>query len=259
MSFVEEAIWILSDEHALDLEGGVDHPKKVEGPCRIASGIETTFVSAFCDYIRTSINLEIPFHKYFYIPSRPAESLVGYDLSIGRYETQRRIRTMHKVVYETWCDQEWEWSLANRRPRPTSDYSHFITLLRQYKNHPNLIPYLVLHVCYCIHDYRRMGKEYEGWQIPPFSSILRTVIISLPNLCEQLEGWEQAINQDGFRISIRKQVLEKDDNETIHEYLIRISQKNNYSVIIQPGDLLLDDCILTFDEFCEEIIDQENG
>ena len=261
MSFVEEAIRILSNNHALDLEDGVDHPKKVRGHCRLASGIETTFVSAFCDNLRASINPHIPFNQFFYIPSRPAESLVGYDLSIGDYRTQARARTMHKVVYETWCDKDWGWSLGyelNNRNEPRGDYSHIITLLQNYQNHPDLVPYLVLHVCYCIHDYRRMGIGYADFQLPSFDSLLRTVVISLPALFVQVDDWNRISDQEDFRFTIRKQSPVREENESPQDYLDRLSQKDQFTVEIQPGNSQLENCILTLDEFCAEISHLEN-
>jgi len=191
------------------------------------------------------------------MPSRRAESKVGYDISIGCYNSNCRIRTMHKLVYRRWCDEEWTWCLSKfyRPDQISGDYRHLETLLENYKGHdhyPRLIPYLVLNVCYCIHDYRRMGANYKDWQIPPFDSLLRTIIVDLSAIC-QMDNWQNALQCPDFELVVSKCAPRQKKSESVQEYLRRISKKELFEIRIEPNGAQLKDCVLTFDELCCEI------
>jgi hypothetical protein len=266
MSLVEDAIDNLSEGHRL--ARGVDFPKvRGRNDCRLASGMETTLCALFCNYVKQHLDTKLEagdgipspeYHEFFYFPSRTAEGEVGYDISIGRYQRQSRIRTMHKVLYASdyWCDKEWEWSVCysvNRNGRSSGDYRHLISLLRSHRRHPLLHPYLVLHMCHCIHDYRRMGLPYKDWQIPSFDNLLRTVVVDLPEIFEGLGDWREALHRPNFRFTLTKNVVPREDHEPVGEYLSRIAEKELFEVRIEPGDIQHIGCVLTLDELCDRI------
>lgn len=255
MSVISETIRILTDRHSLNQV--TDFPK-VRGGCRLASGVETTFMALFCSHIMRVLDWPPAlFHEHFYIPSRPAEGRVGYDLSIGNYTTENRVRTMHKVLSNgIWCDQPWAWSIsatfdANRTPQ--GDYRHLRTLLRAFDEFNQLPPYLVLNVCYCIHDYRRMGTTYEDWQIPPFTSLLRTVILPIYRIAEQVRDWQEVLHDPNFNLTITKQAPQKREKEPTNDFLQRIAARDLFEVRVEPADIVLKDAILSFNDFCIEL------
>jgi hypothetical protein len=257
VSLVEQAVANLSEGHSL---GSVDIPKRRAGTsCRLESGIETAFVAVFCNYIWQSLAANgdgPPFHEFFYIPSTRAEKKVGYDLSIGDFGSDRRIRTMHKLVYRRWCDQKWQWSVSaafDRDHRPYRTYGHMRTLFQACDALHAVEPYLVLHVCHCIHDYRRMGTGFEGYRIPSFDNLLRTVIVSLCAVPEQIPGWENTIRSPDFRLTVRKHAPAQLGAEPSREFLARVAAKDQFETTVEPGNLTLSDCILTLDEFCDRI------
>jgi hypothetical protein len=260
VSLVSQAINKLSQGHSL--ARGIDFAK-VSGDCGLASGTETTFVAMFCSYIKQylttrSIGTSPEFHEFFYIPSRPAESKVGYDLSIGWHHSDQRIRTMHKVLYARypWCDEAWEWTLTpsfDAEGHPSEDYGHLLTLLDVHEQYPALVPYLVLNVCHCIHDYRSMGAIYNEWQLPPFSSLLRTIVVNLTAVCRDLPDWRVMLQDPGFRFVVVKQAPRQEEGEPAQEYLHRIGEKRLFSVRVEPCDRELNNAVLTLDDLCQRI------
>jgi len=257
VSLVAEAVADLSEDHSLE---AVDIAKTQSGRrCRLESGVETAFVAVFCNYIWQHLatsGAEPPFHEFFYIPSRRAEKKVGYDLSIGHFSSDDRIRTMHKLVYRRWCDQKWQWSVSaafDTDGRPYRTYGHMGTLLQVYAAGDTLEPYLVLHVCYCIHDYRRMGVAYEGYRIPSLDSLLRTVIISLHAVSGQIPGWQDIVESPDFKLMVRKAAPERSDYETSGQYLARIATKDQFEITVEPGNIHLSDCVLTLHQLCDRI------
>ncbi len=259
MGLVCEAIDTLSESHSL--AAGIDFPKTGRCRCKLASGVEATFVAVLCDHVMHHLaarGIEQPFHEFFYIPSRRAEGKVGYDLSIGCYNSNSRIRTMHKLIYPRWCDEKWTWSLSKfyRSDCLSNDHRHLETLLKNYENYntyPRLAPYLVLNVCYCIHDYRRMGATHNGWQIPSFDSLLRTVIVDLAAICRRVPNWRNVLQYPDFGLVVTKQAPRQEEDELAQEYLCRIGKKEMYEVRVDPDGTQLEGCVLTLEELCLEV------
>ena len=257
MSLVAEAVADLSEDHSLE---AVDIAKTQSGRrCRLESGVETAFVAVFCNYIWQHLatsGAEPAFHEFFYSPSRRAEKKVGYDLSIGHFGSEHRIRTMHKLVYHRWCDEKWRWSVSaalDENGQPYRTHGHVSTMLQTYERHRTLEPYLVLHVCHCIHDYRRMGAICEGYRIPSLDSLLRTVIIPLHAVSGQIPGWQDIAESPDFKLMVRKAAPERLDGEPPRDYLARIAAKDQFEITVEPGNIPLSDCILTLDELCARI------
>ena len=68
----------------------------------------------------------------------------------------------------------------------------------------SFFPFLVIHVCYCVHDYRRMGFVGSNkHSIPSFDSPLRTIIIDLAALHDALDG-VMALKWKKFLKAIKK-------------------------------------------------------
>lgn len=254
MSYLRGAINTLSEGHDLDVERGIDHPKKVQGDCHLSSGIEATFVSAFANFLYSHSSLDLHYHQFVYIPNTVAEGLVGYDLSIGNYNDSFRIRTMHKVLNKTWCDQNWDWSFGNPNDgyNNPEDFSHFKALLHNSEEFEDIHSFLVIHVCYCIHEYRRMGENYEGLIVPELNSLLRTVIISLDVINKRVDNLSNLIDDGGFELSVNKNITQKDDDENKTDYIVRLSEKSTIDVCIQPGDGIIEGSLLSLDELVEK-------
>jgi hypothetical protein len=257
VSLVEEAVADLSNDHWLET---VDIQEKRRGrPCRLESGLEASLVAGLCNYIWQHLatnGAEPPFNQFFYIPSTRAEKKVGYDLSIGHYPSEFRIRTMHKVLLSNWCDETWEWlvsSSVNARDRHSPDYRHLTTLLRSYSDNPNLVPILVVNVCYCLHEYRRMGATYEGYRIPSIDSLLRTAIIPLFAVPGQIPGWQDIVESPDFKLTVSKAAPGRLDGEMAGEYLARIAAKDQFEITVEPCNIHLSGCVLTLDELCDRI------
>ena len=79
---------------------------------------------------------------------------------------------MHKLLTGKWCDGYWKWCCEDE------DVLHMALLMGAHQVHGVLPPFLVIHVCFCVHDYRRMGTTAPNkCLIPGFDSPLRTIIV----------------------------------------------------------------------------------
>jgi hypothetical protein len=263
-TLVQEAIESpgMSNDHRVDEETGITLKRTPSRECKVATGEEPFFIAMFCDYIKEYLarkGEEPPYSEFFYMPSRKTEGRLGCDMSIGLYETEFRVRTMHKMLlYEYgWCDQAWHWQIKrtlNEEDHPCGDYAHLLTLLRAYDQHPEHInPYLVLHHYYCVHDYRRLDAEYAGWRIPGFKSLLRTIIVDLSAICKQVKDWEVVVNNATFRLVVHKAAPPRDKGESVTKYLKRLSKPKQYKVTIEPASVALEEAVLRLDTFCRKV------
>jgi hypothetical protein len=256
MTLIQNAVDQLSNHH--EIVRWVDSNEKLEhtpNRCLLSTGIEYSFVGIFCQNIlqRFEGNNPINFNDVFYIPNLKAEAVTGYDLSIGHYLQNNRIRTMHKVINRRYCDQSWVYSIKNIRR--SGDYAHFSRLILIHNSAQNegisIYPYLVLNVCNCIHDYRRMGCLYQETHvtIPPFNSTLRTIIIDLPMLNQRLRQSGIEFQSDEFEMSISRNPSNKRQDEITADYLSRISNEAN--LVINACRHIIDSeaISLSFDEF----------
>lgn len=124
--FLEEIISNLTNNHSLDPI--TDHCKAL-GTCKLRTGHEVTFVSLIANYIFEGLKAQsedqIEYHEWVYMPSRRAEAKVGYDLSIGYYDTHMRVRSAHKLLL-SWCDNRRSWTV-----NPNSvDHRHLVRLFQ---------------------------------------------------------------------------------------------------------------------------------
>ena len=235
------------------------------GDCALSSGIEYSYVGTFCEEVlrRLPQNNLPDYHQFFFIPNLKAEAKVGYDLSIGDFRLRNRIRTMHKVINEKYCDQSWTFSFKysiNRDNEFIGDYGHFISLVSRNNfdfEEPavNTFPYLIINICFCIHDYRRMGIVYPPSQItiPSFDSLLRTIIIDLRALREQATRQHIDIFSPDFSLKIFRRPERRIHEETSQVYLNRISNKTNINIECSGVDILTNNIILSVGEFFDQI------
>lgn len=197
MATLGDVLSKLTGNHALDPI--MDAPRVNSQDCKLKSGEESLFVTFFCHELQQRLvgaGVVKPFHHLFYCPSRKTEWRLGFDLSIGRNKTEGvaspRYRTMHKLVTGRCCDGRWTCSLKD------DDALHMAVLMAAQQGIcDRLWPYLVIHVCLCVHDYRRMGCEADKEQvIPSFRSPLRTIIVDLRKVREK---WIHQLSQDQWR------------------------------------------------------------
>jgi hypothetical protein len=263
MSILQEVIGAMSENH--NLMPGIDFEKKREqnGICSLSSGIEYSFVNLFCQEIFRRLPQEnLPsYHQVFYVPNLQAEARVGYDLSIGHFHQNFRIRTMHKVINERYCDQDWSFRFhysRNANGEYSGDYGHFIKLtgndvqVEPEEPNVNVFPFMVLNICFCIHDYRRMGLNSSGQIInPPFDSLLRTVIINLQMLRSQINQLGVDFLSQQFYVRIFRMLDRKLPEEAPQDFLSRINSKENIHIDCCGREIESRDAIMSFDEFIQ--------
>lgn len=264
MSVLKPIIAQLSNNH--NLTPGIDSNKKRmrrtdRDQCPLSSGIEYSFVNLFCDEIirRLSLQNQHSYQHIFFVPNLKAEAKVGYDLSIGHYRQNRRVRTMHKVINERYCDQPWSYRFKfdqTQSGEATGDYGHFLNLLNPRSADfelrvVNIRSFIVINICYCIHDYRRMGiiSEHHQIEVPAFSSLLRTIIVDLQALREQISLQNIDVSSDQFYLKISRRPEEKTRDESPSDYLARIANKNNIHLECATRLIVSENVILSFDEF----------
>ena len=259
MSVLEVAIDELSNQH--NVRNGIDSIYKVnweEGECPLTSGIEYSFVGLFCqEILQRTIQLNLPSYNHiFFIPNLRAESKVGYDLSIGFYEQDRRVRSMHKVINKKWCDRRWTYRI-NYSQNEKGDYGHLNKLLNPFQPDPELpevqiFPYLVINICYYIHDYRRMGALFRDWNLPSFDSLLKTIIFDLHSLQDQLDILRIPLNSNDFYLRISRVPEKINPGEAQGDYIARIANKDNIRIECSGHIIESQDVILSFDEFLQQ-------
>lgn len=237
MSLIEETIAEITNNHSLNPD--TDY-RKSTGDCKLRSGLETNFVSLTADYLLEAVDKRtkdsICYHHWVYMPSRRAEGVTGYDLSFGHFNRTRpprRVRSMHKLLL-SWCD--------NRRCRTFNpdnrDHNHLEVLIESCsRNSPTgtqILPFLVIHLCGCVHEYRRMGLKVQNFVIPDIESLLRTVVIPLEEIANLSDPLEE--------ISVRyyRDTYQRWENEGPQEYLDRIADpENHHAVVLKEDDTLL--------------------
>lgn len=165
--------------------------------CFLSPGIEhlfvwmaaTRFVQAAADALPNSV---------IYAPHTRVEQ--GFDLSVGHFDQEKRLRFMHKLLYgrdanSSWCDEKWVWTTREKRAR-----RQLLQLVSAYERRQSLDPYLVIHVCYCLHEYRRMGAIIDGVRIYPFEDCHRTVVVCLKDVARP--GWQEHISDGSHYVEV---------------------------------------------------------
>jgi hypothetical protein len=259
MSIVERIVDIASDGHAINPE--TDYCK-CNASCELQTGHEFCFVSLFANELFYSIHQNKPEAKYFewvYIPNLRAENIVGYDLSVGQYETNRRIRTMNKLLMKPWCDQDMTWNLAING----QDKRHFDILYKDFQNNKGEIKYfLILHSCYCIHEYRRMGDKVvlddNTFIIPAINSFFRTTILPLNDSFQKIQ--DEKLDIQDVNLTYQKRIPNLQDDISSEDWNSLMNNKTIHSCTI---DNLQDEIdIMQFDDWkntCTDFLSSEQG
>ena len=167
----------------LDIQPGMN-PCGLSLDCGNIETMEDLLVAATGNWF--SRRLDMPFHEVVYAPNRKVETHCGFDLSIGRLNTmKKRLRIQNKTVTR-WCDQTDPIVLrAKLKPKDRKNTSADERLLLQVKCLCKLYqdsegksqPYLLVQQCYCLHDYRRMGRR--DLKSPALDNQLRSMAIDL--------------------------------------------------------------------------------
>jgi hypothetical protein len=240
--------------------------------CRLASGIETTFVSLTVHQLKKHLEAHgyyVNYQQIFYIPSLIAENTGGFDLSIGLFSNRSRIRTMHKVLYgirpNRWCDESWIWHIKHtlgKNGEPSGDYRHLGELVKNHNESNGVFqPYLVLHVCTCIHEYRRMGIVYNGIKTPDFYSPLRTIVIDLreiTNVFTQKE-WSEVYGSIDFNLVVSKRIPDVIPDESAQDYLDRSAMPDLFEVHLGTNIVVRQIPVLTAEQLFARTVEFVRG
>lgn len=244
MGILRSALAHVTDRHALD-EAVDSNEKRNHNGCSLASGIEYSFVNLFCyELMKSRSFIDSNFyHKLFYIPNLQAEAKVGFDLSIGNYTQLNRIRTMHKVLSERFCDESWVFNIS----RDSGDYRHLSQLI---ESSENISPFLILNICFCIHDYRRMGDSFPvGDRLiinPQFNSLGRTIIINLRELNNRINNF---LSNDNFNLSIIRQLRSLNNFQNSMEFLNTLEDEENILIQFCGENISTENIVMGFNEF----------
>jgi hypothetical protein len=258
---VEQAIWQMSAEHSTDERIDVDRFKaKSRHLCQIGTNDETRFMNLFFLHVLNQMGAgeHLPqLHKFYYTPHRRSERLLGCDMSIGFYKDPNRINTMHKLLNEKWCDQTWGWSSAlDAEERASADTNNIRTLLtRKREKNELLLPYLVIHVCYCVHEYRRMTNRAPSgdFPIPGIESNLRTAIIDLQKLMEATKTWDVDVDHEQFQVAVARRLKGPLDKwDSYPAYVKAFDELSYLSATIYPSGVEVTDCFVSVEAFCAQ-------
>ena len=139
---------------------------------------------------------------------------------------------MHKLLL-SWCDSRRSWTLS---PSREGDYQHLVSLYNDWSEN-NILPFLVIHICFCIHDYRRMGKVFEigGNQVafPGFENLLRTIVVPLNELFIFFREINFAPERNQFKVRYFRCSTAKARNESAQDFWNRISLPENHCAMVQ--------------------------
>jgi len=160
---------------------------------------------------------------------------------------------MNKLLLE-WCDKVNSWNMGPG----SKDHEHFKRLYEDWEKSPessaNISSYLVLHKCYCIHDYRRMGLRFYGYDfdIPGIETLLRTCIIPLVPVFAFCKKENVSLDDLSIKYSMNSNV--RMDSEKPVKYLSRIGAKENHSCTLSWKGQEEEIPVLLLAEFCSEAI-----
>ena len=252
MSLISETIAGITVNHRLD--PATDHCK-AGNSCKLQSGHEVAFVSLVAHRLFSALEKkrqsDLDYHRWVYLPSRRAERIVGYDLSVGRYDdaNMRRVRSMHKLLL-SWCDNRRSWSLSSGG----RDHAHLKALIEDYRASQDTRPYLVIHICGCVHDYRRMGLVLQTFQIPAVESLLRTLIVPLAHLSDGAE--REGMPLERVCLHYRRNTNRRWLNEPPQAYLDRIAAPENHHALVKiDGEARMELPILSLHQWQAEAVD----
>lgn len=181
-------------------------PLPGESPCRLQQakacpfkpGIENLFVSLTAhrvvEYLRGT-HKTLTFQDVIYCPHTRAED-GGFDLSVGNYWRHPRVRSMHKLASLQWCDESWRWK-HNPKQNKKDQVALLLKAYDEPENRQQYEPFLIIHVCHCIHEFRRMGRP----RIPDIDDPRRTVIVDLKSIV-RMTNWKQPVEQGDYKLSV---------------------------------------------------------
>ena len=172
-----------------------------KGTCSLAPGIEHLFVFqtalAALEELKTTMQ-EIAPSQVVYMPHSRSEK-GGFDLSLGTIESGKRVLSMHKLRKHSWCDSSWSWKSSSDR----TSHGQIIKLVNHYAKRDHL-PFLALHTCYCVHEYRRMGCRVNGVEVPRFSAHIRSVFVDLRPI-RRLKDWDNRLRSRQVHVEVNHQ------------------------------------------------------
>lgn len=163
------------------------------GGCQLAPALEALFAGMLSQKLASRVLQIRPDWKeseVLYAPHLRSERRVGFDYSAGHFCGPKRVRWMHKHASK-WCDADLRWNPKSAdKPRCRN---HALLLLDQLRREPkNMRPFFILSLCFCLHEYRRMGRN----GVPAVEDSRRWVIADL----RPLAGWtEDQIRAGSFR------------------------------------------------------------
>lgn len=200
-----------------------------KGTCNFAPGIEHLFVfqSAFASF--ESLKAKVPSLapcQMMYMPHSTSEK-GGFDLSLGTIATNNRILVMHKLKSETWCDAEWRWNSTG----DGKAHGQIAKLLNHHLEEKLRLPYIALHTCYCLHEYRRMGGKTEGVDVPAFSHPVRSVFVDLRPIL-QVDKWQEKLRQRQVHVEVKH----RQNEESVQSTLVS-SGDGKQLAVLEPAEL----------------------
>ena len=142
---------------------------------------------------------------------------------------------MNKLLL-SWCDNRRSWRLNPRG----KDHNHFHKLYTDWAKSEDsknsISSYLVINICYCIHEYRRMGLVPEGYQftIPDIESLLRTVMVPLTPIFLFLT--QQNISPENISFQYSRLTNKPFPNENDQTFLNRINNQENHRFTMSWND-----------------------
>ncbi len=191
----------LDTEPGMNPSGGTPH-------CGNKEALEDLFVSATANWFAAETKL--PFQEVVYAPNRWIERDCGFDLSIAPVNSTRlRLRIQNKIE-ASWCDASNNISFHASRFEGTTErwtdenrLHHQVRLLCSMypESKERAYPYLMVHQCFCLHEYRRMGRKVSEIYVPNLGDKLRTMAIDLTNpnfiaMCLEQTEWTLQLATD---------------------------------------------------------------
>lgn len=191
--------------NSIDDTPGLSPCQLKKGDCPLAPGIEHLFVACLAERALERVRADedsITFEDIIYSPHSSIEGKCGFDLSIGHYDRPCRVRLLHKLVGGKWCDLAWEWTSRD----DIQTHRHLMKVLSVYEDPACkglYEPFICIHVCFCVHEYRRMGAKCARTTIPRFEDPSRTVVVDLRPIIE-IAGWKQFVTAPDSRLVVHR-------------------------------------------------------
>jgi hypothetical protein len=197
----------------LDLQPGMN-PSGLSLECGNIETMEDLLVAATAHWFSGRLGRQ--FHEVVYAPNRHVERACGFDLSVAPLNTTKfRLRIQNKAA-TTWCDEAKTIPLPARErtgankymtgPERLFDQVGRLCSLYHASNGLSL-PYLLVQQCYCLHDYRRMGRKDLDVPVPPIEDKFRSMAIEFTKpeflaVFHQCDKWELQLAVDPAKSSV---------------------------------------------------------